>query len=391
MIYTYNYLTYTDELTKAAMKNILLIVFLLGEEYVEKIMTFSEYPHRRYNPLTGEWILVSPHRTQRPWQGKEESVPSAESVSHDEKCYLCPGNLRAGGVRNPDYRDTFVFTNDFSALLEDIPLPEQPPEQPPEQHGEELFTAVSERGICRVICFSPKHDATLARMDRESIRKVVDVWVDQFIEIGAVDFIRYVQIFENRGEIMGSSNPHPHGQIWANEHVPHIPLTENRFQEEYFAKGGKILLLEYLAEERERGERIIFENDSFTALVPYWAVWPFETMILPKRHVTGIDELTGAEGDDLADALKRMTVRFDNIFKTSFPYSMGLHQRPTDAGPYDHWQFHIHFLPPLLRSASVKKFMVGYELLANPQRDITAEKSAEIIRSQPEIPFGDAP
>ena len=278
-----------------------------------------EHPHRRFNPLTGEWILVSPQRTKRPWQGQEEPENTMKGIAYDPECYLCPGNERAGGKKNPGYNGTFVFVNDYSALLKDTPRQQ-------EREGD-LFFAESEHGICKVICFSPRHDITIARMERKNIRHVVDTWVEQFLEIGKEDFIRYVQIFENRGEVMGSSNPHPHGQIWASEHIPHIPSMEDRMQREYFAKHGKSLLEDYLEREREKKERIIFENESFAALVPYWAVWPYETMILPKRHITGIDELTETERDDLADAMKRMTVRFDNVFKTSFPYSMGLHQR----------------------------------------------------------------
>ncbi len=339
-------------------------------------MDYARHPHRRYNPLTGEWILVSPQRTKRPWLGKVENVQQMKTAHYDTNCYLCPGNVRAGGIRNPEYTGTFVFDNDYAALLEDVPSGE-------EIDGE-LFKAVTERGICKVLCFSPVHNETIALMTRGAIRNIVDMWVDQFLEIGAEEFIHYVQIFENRGEMMGASNPHPHGQIWASEHVPHIPALEDTMQRKYYMKNGVPLLVDYLKKERSRKERIIFENDSFSALVPYWAVWPYETMILPRRHITGIDELTDTERDDLADALKRMTVRFDNIFRTSFPYSMGLHQRPVNEKDTHYWQFHIHFLPPLLRSASVKKFMVGYELLANPQRDITAERSAEIIRSQME-------
>lgn len=340
-------------------------------------MSFFENPHRRYNPLTGEWVLVSPHRTKRPWQGKVEPAAPVTSVMHDSSCYLCPGNRRAGGKENPGYSDTYVFINDYSALLEEIPSADI--------NDGELFQSVSERGICKVICFSPRHDLTIALMAKNAIRKVIDTWIAEFLSIGSNDFINYVQIFENRGEIMGASNPHPHGQIWANEHIPYIPSMEDRKQKRHYEKNGITLLEEYLEKELEKRDRLIFENNSFVALVPFWAVWPYETMILPRRHMSGIDEMTAEERDDLADALKSMTVKFDNVFKTSFPYSMGIHQRPTDGKNYDYWQFHIHFLPPLLRSATVKKFMVGYELLANPQRDITAEKSAGILRQQSEM------
>jgi len=334
-------------------------------------MNLSDYPHRRQNILTGEWVLVSPHRAKRPWQGKVEDPVTPDTTTYDPQCYLCPGNTRAGGVKNPDYTTTYVFTNDFAALLEDTPG---------ERLDDGLFIAGSERGICRVICFSPRHDLTLALMDKKDIATVVDIWTSQFEELRRVDFINHIQIFENRGAIMGCSNPHPHGQIWANETIPMYPSRENERQKNYFDKNGSPLLIDYVNKELANGERIIFANDSFVALCPFWAVWPFETMILPRDPAPSLLSLDAHRQADLADALNRMAVRFDNLFSTSFPYSMGVHQMPVDGGDYPWWQFHIHYYPPLLRSATVKKFMVGYEMLGMPQRDITPEESARRLR-----------
>jgi UDPglucose--hexose-1-phosphate uridylyltransferase len=335
---------------------------------------FQTNPHRRFNPLTGEWVLVSPHRTLRPWQGQQEKPFVPSDIRHDPNCYLCGGNLRAGGIRNPDYTSTFVFENDYAALKADTPVLSE------DEDG--LFVAESESGLCRVVCFSPRHDLTLARMTPTEIRHVVDTWVGQFEELGARDDIGYVQIFENRGEMMGCSNPHPHGQIWASRNVPNEIAKESDRQAAYFARKGRPLLLDYLDRELKAGERIVFANDHFVVLVPYWATWPFETMLLPRRAVTGMDQLTEAERDGLAEAFSALTIRYDNLFQTSFPYSMGFHQRPTDGQEHAEWQLHAHFYPPLLRSASVKKFMVGYELLAGPQRDITPESAAERLRAQ---------
>jgi UDPglucose--hexose-1-phosphate uridylyltransferase len=340
-------------------------------------MDFSEYPHRRYNPLAGEWVLCSPHRTKRPWNGQVEKPSFDLLPAYDPKCYLCPGNERAGGLRNPAYEDTFAFQNDFSALLEDAPKEAL-------DEGGGLLVARSERGTCRVICFSPRHDLTLPRMGPEKIEEVIRVWTEQFREIGALPNIAYVQIFENRGAMMGCSNPHPHSQIWATETVPDLPARETERQAEWLAGKGKCLLCDYAALEAKKRERLVVENDSFLALVPFWATWPFETMILPKRHMGGIDEMTSAERKDLADAMRRLGIRLDNLFLTSFPYSMGIHQRPTDGGAHPEWHFHLHYYPPLLRSATVRKFMVGFELLCMPQRDLTAETAAARLRDASE-------
>jgi len=345
-------------------------------------MNYSEHPHRRYNPLMGEWVKVSPHRTKRPWQGQQEQPALEKRPKYDPHCYLCPGNERAGGHRNPDYPDTFAFDNDFAALLPGTPAGESITEGP-----NDLLKAKSERGICRVICFSPRHDLTLGLMSENEVLNVVELWTDQYRELGRMDFINHVQIFENRGESMGCSNPHPHGQIWADELIPDIPAAELRNQEHYFEQHGTSMLHDYLSYELEQDVRIVFQNETFAVVVPFWAVWPFEVMVLSKRHVSSLLELTLTEQHDLADIVRRLCIRYDNLFQTSFPYSMGIHQAPTDSRTHKGVHLHLHYYPPLLRSASVKKFMVGYEMLAMPQRDITAEQSAERLRQVSEIHY----
>jgi len=344
------------------------------------MISFTDHPHRRFNPLTGEWVLVSPHRAKRPWQGQVEDANRPDMPAHDPSCYLCAGNTRVNGVKNPDYESTFVFDNDFAALTEDAP-------NETEERG--LLIAQGESGICRVVCFSPRHDLTLARMAVKDIEKVVDTWVGQYIELGTRPDIGQVQIFENRGAVMGCSNPHPHGQIWASRHLTNEMIRETSFQRAYWDKHGRNLLVDYLNQELEAEERILYQNANFVVLVPYWAVWPFETMILPKWHIRSMDEMTAAERLTLAEALSFLTIRYDNLFKTSFPYSMGFHQQPTDGGDHPEWQMHAHFYPPLLRSATVKKFMVGFEMLGTPQRDITAEQAAERLRSLPDVHYLD--
>jgi len=332
-------------------------------------------PHRRLNPLTGEWVLVSPQRTERPWQGQQESVVRDVSVAYDPNCYLCPGNSRAGGVRNPAYATTFVFDNDFAALAPGPPSIEV--------EEKELLVARTESGRCRVLCFSPRHDVTLARMSVPEIRRVVDAWVQEFTTLGSDAQIRSVQIFENRGAMMGCSNPHPHGQIWANESVPNELAKELHFLGDYYSVHGRTLLSDYIALELEKKERIVCSNGAFVALVPFWAIWPFEILVVSRRNVASLDELDEDERTALADILRQVTIRYDNLFHTSFPYSMGFHQKPTDGGAHPEFHLHAHFYPALLRSATIKKFMVGYELLAMPQRDITPETAAGLLRALP--------
>ena len=333
----------------------------------------ESHPHRRFNPLTEEWVLVSPHRTQRPWQGQSESTEPEKKLSYDSQCYLCPGNARNAGALNPAYEDVFVFTNDFSALQEETPAGTKSPHP--------LFLAKSEKGKCRVICFSPRHDLTIAELDTPVIEKVIDTWVSEYKTLGALDYINHVQIFENKGAMMGCSNPHPHGQIWAQESIPMIPLKKQQSQKKYWDQFSRSMLCDYLSEELKQKTRVLFETDHFAAVVPYWAVWPFETMIIPKRQVSNISELTTDEKKDWAMAYKKVAISYDNLFETTAPYSAGIHQAPTDGGSHPYWQMHMVFYPPLLRSATVKKFMVGYEMLAEPQRDLTPEKCAEMLKA----------
>jgi UDPglucose--hexose-1-phosphate uridylyltransferase len=333
---------------------------------------FEKQPHRRLNPLTGDWVLASPGRTKRPWKGQTEA-PSPENVpAYDPQCYMCPGNRRAGGQRNPSYTGTFVFENDYAAL--------RLTGEAHEQNLSGLLVASAERGICRVVCFSPRHDLTLAKMSAAELRAVVDVWIEQYRSLGSDPAINSVLIFENRGAMMGASNPHPHGQIWANTTVPNEPAKEQACLLAYRGQHKACLLCEYWKIEKKQSQRLVCENEEFAAVVPFWAVWPFETTLISKRHFGGMDEFSHSERDALADILQRLTAGYDRLFDTSFPYSMGFHQRPTDGQPHPEWHFHAHFYPPLLRSAAVRKFMVGYELLASPQRDITPEEAAARLR-----------
>jgi UDPglucose--hexose-1-phosphate uridylyltransferase len=343
-----------------------------------------DFPHRRLNPLTREWVLVSPHRARRPWLGQVESAAQHELPPYDPACYLCPGNRRAAGVSNPFYTGTYSFDNDFSSLL------------PPDQvHGGRiesalpaaLFRAETETGLCRVICFSPRHDLTLPELDQAGVEEVVRTWADQTVDLGKHDYISYVQVFENKGAVMGCSNPHPHSQAWATSHIPNEPQKELATQNDYAAQTGGCLLCDYLAGEHSSGERLVASNDHFTALVPYWAVWPFEVLLLSKRHFGSLADMHDGEVQALADLLRTITARYDNLFQISFPYSMGFHQAPTDGIPHHSWHFHAHFYPPLLRSATVRKFMVGFELLAQPQRDITPETAAERLHAVSDVHY----
>ncbi|HEX2597566.1 MAG TPA: UDP-glucose--hexose-1-phosphate uridylyltransferase [Terriglobales bacterium] len=335
----------------------------------------ATHPHRRLNPLTKEWVLVSPHRNERPWQGQVESVPIEKQPAYDPNCYLCPGNSRAGGARNPQYEGTFAFNNDFAALK---------PETARFSIDEsDLLVAQSESGCCRVVCFSPRHDLTIAQMRVPDVRRVVDAWIQEFQHLGDEPDISAVQIFENRGAIMGCSNPHPHGQIWANETVPNELAKEVESFRAYHQKHSGTLLSDYLAREARDQQRVVCENAHFVVVVPFWAVWPFETLLISRRPVSSLLDLQDQERTSLADILRQITIRYDNLFNTSFPYSMGFHQRPTDGKQYPEFHLHAHFYPPLLRSATIKKFMVGYEMLAMPQRDVTPELAAARLREVP--------
>lgn len=332
----------------------------------------NNYPHRRKNILTGEWVLVSPHRTQRPWQGEVSKSDVDSRRQYEPDCYLCPGNTRANGEINPQYNSTFVFTNDFSALKENAPNLKL--------NKNDLLVAENETGICRVVNFSPRHDLTLAEMSESDIEIVISAWSNEYKSLGSRQDINHVQIFENKGSIMGNSNPHPHGQIWAQKSIPLIVAKELKEFKKYYKENKRSILSDYIKLEKKLKERIVYENNSFVIVVPFWAVWPYETLIIPKRKAASILQFKEQEIKDFANAIKIITTKYDNLFQTSFPYSAGMHQAPTDGKDHEEWHFHMHFFPPLLRSASVKKFMVGYEMLAEPQRDITPEFSAKVLR-----------
>ena len=338
-------------------------------------------PHRRLNLLTREWVLVSPHRAKRPWLGQVEKRPAQSLPEYDPACYLCPGNERAGGVHNPNYTGTFVFDNDFAALL---------PDPSAEIHTADpsMLVSESESGLCRVICFSPRHDLSLPEFNLRTLETVIATWAEQSADLGSRDFIHYVQVFENKGEVMGASNPHPHSQVWASGHIPNEPAKELEAQTDYFNQYQRPLLADYIHEEHKHKDRLLAANDHFTALVPFWAIWPFEVLISAHRPgLSRLTELTSTERTALAEILKSITTRYDNLFEISFPYSMGFHQAPFDGQSHPEWMLHAHFYPPLLRSATVRKFMVGYEMLGMPQRDITPETAAERLRGLPEIHY----
>lgn len=344
----------------------------------DDLTLLAERPHRRLNPLSGEWVLVSPHRAKRPWQGQVEKPAVSARPAYDPTCYLCPGNARAGGHVNPPYTGTFVFDNDFAALVpggDDLLV-----------NDGDLLVAHAEPGRCRVVCFSPRHDRSLPDLPLGDVRRVVDVWAEEYLALGSDPQVAHVQIFENKGEAMGASNPHPHGQIWAQRTVPMHVARELDRQRAHHARHGRTLLGDYVALELARGERVVVANDHFVALVPFWAVWPFETLVVSRRAVPHVAALDDAERDALADVLGRLTRRYDRLFDVSFPYSAGLHQAPTDGAAYPEWHLHLHFYPPLLRSATVRKFLVGYEMLGEPQRDLTAETAAERLRALSDAP-----
>jgi len=331
----------------------------------------QDYSHKRFNILTGEWVLVSPHRAKRPWQGQNEEISAEKRPSYDENCYLCPTNTRINGEINPDYKDVFIFTNDFAALQKDSHAFEV---------NDGLLIAKSETGICKVICFSPDHSKSLAEMEVEEIKKVVNAWQKEYEELGKNEMINYVQIFENKGALMGCSNPHPHGQIWSQSSLPNEVYKKDIHQKLYYNKKKRSLLGDYVLQELEVKERVIYENNDFVALTPFWAVWPFEVMIVPKKAKKNIIELSYVEVKNFAEIISVITKAYDKLFNVSFPYSSGIHQAPTNGAENEYWHFHMSFYPPLLRSATVKKFMVGYEMFGSPQRDITAEIAAKRLR-----------
>jgi len=340
---------------------------------------FFDHSHRRYNKLTGEWVLVSPHRTKRPWQGKQEAHPQKKSPAYDPNCYLCPGNQRANNNKNPHYEKTFVFTNDFSALT---------PESSAIENTHPLLLAHTVQGTCRVICFSPRHNVTLPEMAVKDIQHVIRVWIEQYEELHRK--YNWVQIFENKGEIMGCSNPHPHGQIWATDVLPTEAVKEEHNQREYYTKNKSLLLNDYRDLEIEIKDRIVIENDEWVVLVPFWAIWPYETLLLPKKTIHRISDLNEMQISSLAAILKIHLIKYDNLFNISFPYTMGWHNSPTNQENHHHWLMHAHFYPPLLRSATIKKFMVGYELLSEAQRDITPEAAAQTLREQPDTHYSES-
>ena len=332
-------------------------------------------PHRRLNLLTGQWVLVSPHRGKRPWLGQVEKAVVESLPPYDPTCYLCPDNKRSGAAfQNPPYTGTYVFDNDFPSLL----LPENGEGFGREDQG--LFVAEEETGTCRVICFSPRHDLTLPELEQSQVETVIHTWAAQTAELSALDYVQYVQVFENKGAVMGCSNPHPHSQVWATGHIPNDPALELVQQDAYLKQHGRCLLCDYVAEERKRGERVVASNDQFTALVPFWAVWPFEVMVVANDHVASLPDLNPAQVAGLADVFRKVTTQYDNLFEVSFPYSMGFHQGTFDGVAHLGQHLHAHFFPPLLRSATVRKFMVGFELLSMPQRDLTAETAAARLR-----------
>ncbi len=338
-------------------------------------------------------MLVSPHRARRPWLGQvEKSLPEA-IPAYDPGCYLCPGNARVGGEHNPTYSGTYVFDNDFQALLtpqharvetESIDFTTNLEKQ---EAFPAIFNAQPEFGISRVVCFSPRHDLSLPEMPVEAVRAVIETWAEQTRQLGALDFIQHVQVFENKGAMMGASNPHPHSQIWASSNVPTEPAKELVSLVDYQDRFSSCLLCGTLEAERERGVRLVVENEYFSALVPFWAIWPFEILLIAHRHAASLTDLLPEEIAGLADILRRITARYDNVFEVSFPYSMGFHQAPVDGIAHPECHLHAHYYPPLLRSATVRKFMVGFEMLAMPQRDLTPETAAQRLRGLSDVHY----
>jgi UDPglucose--hexose-1-phosphate uridylyltransferase len=339
-----------------------------------------DHSHRRRNPLTGDWVLVSPHRAKRPWQGQVEKPQVADTASHDPECYLCSGNTRINGEVNPQYDGTFVFTNDFAALMKDTPASQQ--------SNDDLFTLQAARGTSRVICFSPEHNKTLPELSLFALERVISTWQEQVFDLSK-DYV-WVQVFENKGAAMGCSNPHPHGQVWANDFVPNEVAKAEASQKAYFDKHTSSLLLDYAQKESTDGLRTVVETEHWIAVVPYWAAWPFETLLMPKFACARLTDVNSAQKADLAMAIKKLTSRYDNLFQCSFPYSMGWHGAPNNLESTEHWQVHAHFYPPLLRSATVRKFMVGYEMMAEPQRDLTPEQAAQRLQALSDVHFNES-
>lgn len=336
----------------------------------------TEHPHRRYNPLIDEWVLVSPHRAKRPWQGQVETLDEAQKPSYDKDCFLCAGNTRINGEVNEEYKNTFVFTNDFAAIKQDTPVFES---------NDPLFKMATEQGESRVICFSPDHSKTLPELSIDEITHIVDTWQAQCEALGTNH--QWVQVFENKGSVMGCSNPHPHGQIWAQQQLPTLVMKKQKAQQAYLQQHSSNLLQDYAAKEIVNEERVVVVNNDWVVVVPYWAAWPFETLLLPRFAVTRMTELNQAQKLSLADILKQITIKYDNLFTCSFPYSMGWHGAPFDGKEHKEWTLHASFFPPLLRSATVRKFMVGYEMLAEAQRDLTAEQAAERLRNASDVHY----
>ncbi|MFN7726425.1 MAG: UDP-glucose--hexose-1-phosphate uridylyltransferase [Rubrivivax sp.] len=341
----------------------------------------NQHSHRRHDPLSDRWVLVSPQRNLRPWQGRTEAADTEARPAHDPSCYLCAGNTRANGETNPAYTGPWVFTNDFPALMADVPAPAA------ETGGSGLFRSEPARGTSRVICFSPDHARSLPELTTAELEAVVDTWCAQTQELG--ERWPWVQVFENKGALMGCSNPHPHGQVWASDFVPELPAREDQTQRQWLQRHGEPMLLAVAREEAVLGDRVVAVNDDWLALVPHWAQWPFETLLLPRFAVQRLPALNAAQRSSLADVVHQLTVRYDNLFNCSFPYSMGWHGAPGQADA-PHWQLHAHFYPPLLRSATVRKFMVGYEMLAEAQRDITPEQAAALLRAASPVHYRQA-
>lgn len=338
----------------------------------------TEHPHRRFNPLINEWVLVSPHRAKRPWQGQVETLDEDVKPAYDESCFLCAGNTRINGEVNDNYTATYVFTNDFAALKQDTPVASS---------DDPLFKMATEQGESRVICFSPDHSKTLPQLSQQEIINIVNTWQAQCAELGKT--YDWVQVFENKGSMMGCSNPHPHGQIWAQQQLPTLVNKKHQAQQDYYNKYGTNLLQDYVIKEVAKQERVVVQNDDWVVVVPYWAAWPFETLLLPRFAVTRMTELNEIQKASLADIIKQITIKYDNLFNSSFPYSMGWHGAPYDGEEHSQWTLHASFFPPLLRSATVRKFMVGYEMMAEAQRDLTAEQAAQRLRDLPNVHYKD--